>query len=86
MPTVPILKNFFMIQIFQNVEDDHAVKRSLTELITPTGYVRLEVRDVGFWIMIFIMGYGVFNSFILFQKPACILMSGNSFFVELVFF
>ena len=31
-----------------NVEDDHAVKRSETELITPSGYVRVGVRYVEF--------------------------------------
>ena len=32
------------------------------------------------------MGYGVFNSFILFQKPAQVRLPGDSFLVGLVFF
>jgi hypothetical protein len=36
------------LSLAHNVEDDHAVKRSVTELITPTGYVLVGVGYVGF--------------------------------------
>ena len=65
------------ISFFYNGEDDHAVKRSVTELITPSGYARSGIWFVEFCIVIFIMDCGVFNSFILFQKSARVRLSGE---------
>jgi hypothetical protein len=61
--------------LFPNLEDDHAVKRSVTEFITPPGHVRSGVRVVYVCIVIFIVDCGVFNLLFLFQKPARVRMS-----------